>query len=94
MWEHDPEHVVQFMKAAYTSGDADLVLDFLDERTAFVQERGLLGSMPVTMLLQPRLWIRARHQNLVRANRHTDFRHAVATESAPGQEDRCGPPTS
>lgn len=57
MWEHDPEHAVQFMKAAFTSGDADLVLDFLDERTTFAQERGLLGSMPVTMLLQPRLWI-------------------------------------
>ena len=57
MWEHDPEHAVQFMKAAFTSGDADLVLDFLDERTTFAQERGLLGSMPVAMLLQPRLWI-------------------------------------
>ena len=57
MWEHDPEHAVHFMRAAFTSGDADLVLDFLDERTTFAQERGLLGSMPVTMLLQPRLWI-------------------------------------
>ena len=57
MWEHDPEHAVHFMRAAFTSGDADLVLDFLDERTTFAQERRLLGSMPVTMLLQPRLWI-------------------------------------
>jgi hypothetical protein len=57
MWHHDPEQAVQFMRAAFTSGDADLVLDFLDERTTFAQERGLLGSMPVAMLLQPRLWI-------------------------------------
>jgi lycopene beta-cyclase len=57
MWKHDPERAVQFMKAAFTAGDADLVLDFLDERTTFAQERGLLGSMPVSTLLQPRLWI-------------------------------------
>ncbi|WP_081747629.1 lycopene cyclase family protein [Arthrobacter sp. Br18] len=57
MWKHDPERAVQFMKAAFTSHDADLVLDFLDERTTFPQEKALLGSMPVTMLLQPRLWI-------------------------------------
>lgn len=57
MWKHDPEHAVQFMKAAFTSGDADLVLDFLDERTTFAQERELLRCMPVTTLLQPRLWI-------------------------------------
>ncbi|MEC5199632.1 lycopene beta-cyclase [Arthrobacter sp. PL16] len=57
MWKHDPEQAVQFMKAAFTSGDADLVLDFLDERTTFAEEQRLLGSMPVTMLLQPRLWI-------------------------------------
>jgi lycopene beta-cyclase len=57
MWKHNPEQAVQFMKSAFTSGDADLVLDFLDERTTFTQERGLLGSMPVAMLLQPRLWL-------------------------------------
>lgn len=57
MWQHDPERAVPFMRAAFTSGDADLVLDFLDERTTFAQERVLLGSMPVRMLLQPRLWI-------------------------------------
>ena len=45
MWEHDPEHAVHFMRAAFTSGDADLVLDFLDERTTFAQERGLLGGL-------------------------------------------------
>ncbi len=56
MWERDPELAVEFMRAAFTAGDADLVLDFLDERTTFAQERGLLGSMPVRMLLQPRLW--------------------------------------
>lgn len=57
MWKRDPERAVQFMKAAFTSGDADLVLDFLDERTTLAQERVLLGSMPVAMLLRPRLWI-------------------------------------
>ncbi|MFE7629137.1 lycopene cyclase family protein [Kocuria sp. NPDC057446] len=57
MWRHDPESALHVMKAAFASGDADLVLDFLDERTTFAEERGLLGSMPVTRLLQPRLWI-------------------------------------
>ncbi|MGQ1840182.1 lycopene cyclase family protein [Kocuria turfanensis] len=57
MWEHDPDHAVQFMRSAFASGDADLVLDFLDERTSFAQERSLFTAMPVTTLLQPRLWI-------------------------------------
>ncbi|MUN63773.1 hypothetical protein GMA12_11585 [Kocuria sediminis] len=57
MWKHDPAHAVQFMRATFSSGDADLVLDFLDERTTFAQERGLFSSMPVTTLLRPRLWI-------------------------------------
>ncbi|MGQ1795851.1 lycopene cyclase family protein [Kocuria oceani] len=57
MWKHAPEHAGRFIKAAFTSGDADLVLDFLDERTTFAQERELFSSMPVTTLLRPRLWI-------------------------------------
>ncbi|MDQ0735079.1 lycopene cyclase family protein [Arthrobacter agilis] len=57
MWKHSPQDAVSFMKAAFAAGDADLVLDFLDEQTTLEQERGLLGSMPVTLLLHPRLWI-------------------------------------
>lgn len=57
MWKHHPESAVQFMQAAFRSHDADLILDFLDEGTTPLQERGLLGSMPVRMLLDPRLWL-------------------------------------
>ncbi|WP_434994276.1 lycopene cyclase family protein [Arthrobacter sp. Ld5] len=57
MWLHDPEAAVRFMRAAFASLDADLILDFLDERTTPLQERELLGSMPVRMLLRPRLWL-------------------------------------
>lgn len=57
MWKHNPQDAVLFMKAAFSAGDADLVLDFLDERTTLEQERGLLGTMPVTLLLHPRLWV-------------------------------------
>ncbi|MHA7238716.1 lycopene cyclase family protein [Arthrobacter sp. TMS1-12-1] len=57
MWERDPESAVRFMRAAFTSLDADLILDFLDERTTPLQERDLLGSMPVRLLLRPRLWL-------------------------------------
>ncbi|MHA7282852.1 lycopene cyclase family protein [Arthrobacter sp. TMS2-4] len=57
MWLRDPESAVRFMRAAFASLDADLILDFLDERTSLLQERELLGAMPVRMLLQPRLWL-------------------------------------
>jgi lycopene beta-cyclase len=57
MWKRNPQDAVLFMKAAFSAGDADLVLDFLDERTTLEQERGLLGAMPVTLLLHPRLWV-------------------------------------
>ncbi|MBG6226057.1 hypothetical protein IWX63_002643 [Arthrobacter sp. CAN_A2] len=57
MWLHDPDSAVRFMRAAFASLDADLILDFLDERTTPLQERELLGSMPVRMLLRPRLWL-------------------------------------
>lgn len=56
LWLHDPDAAVRFMRAAFASVDADLVLDFLDERTTPLQERTLLGSMPVGMLLRPRFW--------------------------------------
>lgn len=57
MWLHDPESAVRFMRAAFASLDADLILDFLDEHTTPLQERELLGSMPVRTLLRPRLWL-------------------------------------
>ncbi|WP_247826159.1 lycopene cyclase family protein [Arthrobacter antioxidans] len=57
MWLHDPEAAVRFMRAAFAALDVDLILDFLDERTTPLQERELLGAMPVRMLLRPRLWL-------------------------------------
>jgi len=53
----DQASAVRFMRAAFSPLDADLILDFLDERTTLLQERELLGSMPVRMLMQPRLWL-------------------------------------
>ncbi len=57
MWKHDPGLAGRFMRSAFTAQDADLILDFLDERTTPLQERAFLGSMPVGGLLHPRLWL-------------------------------------